>query len=99
MFDFDFAGNGCLLYDLGSFCFYERGREENIAAFLAGYARVMPLSPAELALVPCFTVLMRLFHLGARSQNADGLKNPLWPPGEIAAKIADIEKEARGLTT
>jgi Ser/Thr protein kinase RdoA (MazF antagonist) len=99
MFDFDFSGNGPLLYDLGCFCFYERPRQANIAAFLEGYAGAMPLNGAERELVPCFTVLMRLFHLGARSQNADGLKNPLWPPGEIAAKIADIEKEARGLTT
>jgi Ser/Thr protein kinase RdoA (MazF antagonist) len=95
MFDFDFAGNGYLLYDLGSFCFYARGRKDNIAAFLAGYAQLMPLTPAELALVPCFTVLMRLFHLGARSRNADGLKNPLWFPDDIAAKIGDIESEAR----
>jgi Ser/Thr protein kinase RdoA (MazF antagonist) len=75
MFDFDFSGNGHLLY-----------------------AQAMPLTGAERELVPCFTVLMRLFHLGARSKNADGIKNPLWAPDEIAAKIDDIEKEARGLT-
>jgi Ser/Thr protein kinase RdoA (MazF antagonist) len=97
MFDFDFSGNGSLLYDLGCFCFYERHRQANIEAFLEGYAGAMPLTGTERELVPCFTVLMRLFHLGARSRNADGLKNPLWPPDEIAAKIADIEKEARGL--
>ncbi|MBD0261061.1 MAG: phosphotransferase [Cytophagales bacterium] len=94
MFDFDFSGNGYLLYDLGSFCFYERQRQPNVEAFLDGYARVLPLTPAERQRVPCFTILMRLFHLGARSQNADGIKNPLWPPAEIAAKIDDIEKEA-----
>ena len=98
MFDFDFSGNGHLLYDLGCFCFYERKRQANIDAFLEGYARAMPLTGTERELVPCFTVLMRLFHLGARSKNADGIKNPLWPPDEIAAKIDDIEKEARGLT-
>ena len=98
MFDFDFSGNGHLLYDLGCFCFYERQRQSNIDAFLEGYARAMPLTRTERELVPCFTVLMRLFHLGARSKNADGIKNPLWFPGEIAAKINDIEKAARGLT-
>jgi hypothetical protein len=40
---------------------------------------------------------VRLFHLGARSQHADGIKTPLWPPAEIVAKIDDIEKEARRL--
>jgi Ser/Thr protein kinase RdoA (MazF antagonist) len=98
MFDFDFSGNGHLLYDLGCFCFYERQQQPNIDAFLEGYAQAMPLTRAERELVPCFTVLMRLFHLGARSKNADGIKNPLWAPDEIAAKIDDIEKEARGLT-
>jgi Ser/Thr protein kinase RdoA (MazF antagonist) len=98
MFDFDFSGNGYLLYDLGCFCFYERQRKPNTEAFLDGYSQVMPLTRTERELVPCFTVLMRLFHLGARSRNADGIKNPLWPPDEIAAKIDDIEQEARGLT-
>jgi Ser/Thr protein kinase RdoA (MazF antagonist) len=93
MFDFDFSGNGFLLYDLGCFCFYERQRQPNVEAFLEGYAQAMPLTRTERELVPCFTVLMRLFHLGARSRNADGIKNPLWAPGEIAAKIDDIEKE------
>ncbi len=94
MFDFDFSGNGYLLYDLGCFCFYERQRQPNVQAFLDGYAQAMPLTQTERERVPCFTVLMRLFHMGARSQNADGIKNPLWPPAEIAAKIEDIEKEA-----
>ena len=97
LFDFDFSGNGFLLYDLGCFCFYERQRQTNAEAFLDGYAGVMPLTRTERELVPCFTVLMRLFHLGARSKNADGLRNPRWFPEEIVAKMDDIEKEARHL--
>jgi Ser/Thr protein kinase RdoA (MazF antagonist) len=97
MFDFDFSGNGYLLYDLGCFCYYERQRQPNVAAFLDGYAQAMPLTQTERERVPCFTVLMRLFHLGARSRNADGIKNPRWPPADIAAKIDDIAKEAHQL--
>jgi Ser/Thr protein kinase RdoA (MazF antagonist) len=33
LFDFDFSGNGPLLYDLGCFCFYERQRQANVEAF------------------------------------------------------------------
>ncbi|MDO1451452.1 phosphotransferase [Rhodocytophaga aerolata] len=95
MYDFDFSGYGFLLYDLGSFCFYERANQENISSFLEGYNQLLPISPLELDLVPCFTVLMRLFHLGARCKNADGIKNPLWFPQEIGAKISDIEQEAK----
>lgn len=98
IYDFDFSGNGYLLYDVGSFCFYERNSKENIESFLKGYNQVMPLTKTERALVPYFTILMRLFHVGARSKNADGIKNPLWFPGEIAEKINDIEKEVRRLS-
>jgi Ser/Thr protein kinase RdoA (MazF antagonist) len=94
MYDFDFSGNGYLLYDIGSFCFYERHNEKNIEAFLRGYSQVLPLSQRELALIAHFKILMRLFHLGARSRNADGIKNPLWFPEEIVEKINEIEKEA-----
>jgi Ser/Thr protein kinase RdoA (MazF antagonist) len=97
MYDFDFSGNGFLLYDVGSFCYYERQVQENIASFLIGYTQVLPMSPLELKLVSYFTLLMRLFHLGARSNNADGIKNPLWFPNEIVAKITDIEQEANSL--
>jgi Ser/Thr protein kinase RdoA (MazF antagonist) len=97
MYDFDFSGSGFLLYDIGSFCFYERHRQENIASFLEGYSQVLPMSSLEVELVPFFTLLMRLFHLGARSKNANGIKNPLWFPHEIVAKITDIEHEAKSL--
>ena len=36
MFDFDFCGLGYLLYDLGSFCRYERNSQDNKNAFLKG---------------------------------------------------------------
>jgi len=97
IYDFDFSGNGYLLYDVGSFCFYERNSETNIKSFLEGYTQLMPLTNLELALVPYFKVLMRLFHLGARSKNADGIKSPLWFPNDIIEKINDIEKEVYSL--
>lgn len=94
-FDFDFSGNGFLLYDLGCFSYYERNNQENIKAFLEGYESVVTLNKTERELLPEFRVLMRLFHLGARSRNADGVKNPLWFPEEIAKKIDEIEKDVQ----
>jgi Ser/Thr protein kinase RdoA (MazF antagonist) len=96
-FDFDFSGNGLLLYDLGSFSHYERDHPENIEAFLGGYESILPLNKLERYLLPDFSVLMRLFHLGARSTNADGVKNPIWFPEEITMKIDEIEKEVAGV--
>jgi Putative homoserine kinase type II (protein kinase fold) len=96
-FDFDFAGNGYLLYDVGAFCHYERKREENVNAFLSGYNEVLPLSETEQRLIPFFSILMRLFHLGTRAKNADGSKNPLWPKNEVLVKLQQIENEVAQL--
>jgi Ser/Thr protein kinase RdoA (MazF antagonist) len=96
-FDFDFCGNGFLLYDVGSFCHYERNHEQNVKAFLSGYQEVLPLSPVEHKLIPFFTLLMRIFHLGARAKNEDGNKNPLWPKTEIALGLKEIETEVNAL--
>jgi Ser/Thr protein kinase RdoA (MazF antagonist) len=92
-FDFDFCGNGYLLYDVGSFCHYERNNERNVIAFLKGYNEILPLSKTEQKLIPFFTLLMRVFHLGARARNADGVRNPLWPKAEIIQKLQEIERD------
>lgn len=92
-YDFDFCGNGYLLYDIGSFCHYERNNEANVNAFLTGYDEVITLSATERKLIPFFTTMMRIFHLGARVRNADGRKNPIWPKTEIELKLREIERE------
>jgi Ser/Thr protein kinase RdoA (MazF antagonist) len=96
-YDFDFAGNGYLLYDVGSFCHYEKDQPENIKAFLNAYSEVLPLSPVEMKLIPFFTSMMKVFHLGARAANADGNKNPLWPKNDMLAKLREIEKDVNTL--
>ena len=96
-FDFDFTGNGYLMYDIGSFCHYERANEANINAFLLGYDKVVALSEAERKLIPFFSVLMRIFHLGARVRNADGNKNPLWPKAEVESGLKEIEAAIKAL--
>lgn len=97
IYDFDFSGNGYLLYDIGSFCHYERNNKKVIESFLEGYEQILPLTKTEREVVPYFRVLMRLFHLGARSKNADGIRNPLWFTSEIKDKIDDIGKEVYSL--
>lgn len=89
-FDFDFCGNGYLHYDLGSFFHYERNNPGIQDSFLAGYTRVRPLGDLQLRLIPYFAILMRLYHLGARAKNADGIKNPIWPAESIRSTAQDI---------
>jgi Ser/Thr protein kinase RdoA (MazF antagonist) len=96
-FDFDFCGNGYLLYDVGSFCHYEKDNQENVKAFFKGYNQVLPLNADEQRVIPFFTSLMKIFHLGARVKNADGIKNPLWQKPEVVMKIQEIEKEVNEL--
>ncbi|MEL6971247.1 MAG: phosphotransferase [Bacteroidota bacterium] len=89
-FDFDFCGNGYLHYDLGSFMHYERANPLIQESFLAGYTEKRPLSDLQLSAIPYFTILMRLFHLGARAKNADGTKNPIWPADGIESTAQNI---------
>jgi Ser/Thr protein kinase RdoA (MazF antagonist) len=98
-YDFDFCGNGYLLYDVGSFCHHERSNEQNIMAFLNGYNQVLPLNSTESKMIPFFTALMKIFHLGTRAKNADGNRNPVWPSSEIRSKLAEIEKDVNQLAS
>ncbi len=93
MFDFDFCGHGNFLYDLGSFCRYERNNQDNKDAFFEGYEKVLPLNDQEKKLLPYFEVLMRVFHLGARLKNADGIKNPKWIKDDVVITIGNIDEQ------
>lgn len=91
LFDFDFCGHGYLIYDLGAFCRYERDNQDNKVNFLEGYKQVRPLNQKEKNALPYFEVLMRVFHLGARAINADGIRNPKWSKSDIEKTIFDID--------
>lgn len=91
LFDFDFCGHGFLTYDLGCFCRYERDSQDNKIKFFEGYEKIRPLNQAEKESVPYFEVLMRVFHLGARGMNADGIKNPKWMRRDMENTICDID--------
>lgn len=91
LFDFDFCGNGFLIYDLGCLFRYERNSQDNKVNFLEGYEKIRPLNPTEKNALPYFGVLMRVFHLGARARNADGIKNPKWLERDIEKTICDID--------
>lgn len=96
-FDFDFCGNGYFLYDLGSFFHYEKDNGDNKSSFLEGYKRIRPLSKNEIDIVPYFEILMRLFHLGARVNNANGINNPLWRIVQIEDTIQQIYNQTIAL--
>jgi len=96
-FDFDFCGKGYLLYDLGSFFHYEKDSDLNKKNFLDGYSNVRALKEDEIAIIPYFEILMRLFHLGARAINADGIKNPLWKVFQIEKTIQLIHDQTMAL--
>jgi Ser/Thr protein kinase RdoA (MazF antagonist) len=91
LFDFDFCGHGYLTYDLGCFYRYERDSPVNKANFLNGYERLRPLNHTEKTCLPYFEVLMRVFHVGARGLNADGIKNSKWLRSDMENTICDID--------
>jgi Ser/Thr protein kinase RdoA (MazF antagonist) len=92
--DFDFCGRGSLLYDLGAYTWYDHGgkSKEMLQAFYSGYSSILRLSVEELALIPWFGALRGLFLMGMWNRFNDGVINPAWPPGQISAFVAKLQK-------
>lgn len=83
IFDFDFCGNGMLVYDLAYYILqvYSTEREnlddckEKVAAFLSGYAAVTQLSEEEKALLPALGISMYFFYLGVQCLRFEDYSN------------------------
>lgn len=78
VFDFDFYGNGWLIFDVAYFCkqlFHietDKDRyEEKIKSFLNGYQSITELSNEELQLIPKAAVAIFIFYLGVQCQRLD----------------------------
>lgn len=84
VFDFDFCGNGMLVYDLAYYILQtyntERGENPDVfnekrAAFLEGYEAVTRLSEEEKGLLPALGLSMHFFYLGVQSQRYEDWSN------------------------
>jgi Ser/Thr protein kinase RdoA (MazF antagonist) len=82
LFDFDFCGNGYLLYDIAYFIMqlyytepdkqhYQRKRD----AFFAGYQTVSAITPEEQRWLPLAGLAIWIFYLGVQSQRFDNWSN------------------------
>jgi Ser/Thr protein kinase RdoA (MazF antagonist) len=71
VFDFDLCGPGWRAYDLAPIQRAARGYKSSIIwdAFLKGYTETRPLAAADLAAVPLFHTVNRLWSLGMRAGN------------------------------
>ena len=77
-FDFDFFGDGYLIYDIGVFMWYDHKNKpkEIIDAFMKGYQTQRKLSEKELELLPYFSTLRALFQMTLYCQISDGKQLP-----------------------
>lgn len=93
-FDFDFFGNGYLVYDIGVFVWYDHKNKpkEIVQEFLNGYQTQRKLSKTELELIPYFSTLRALFQMTLFCKISDGKQLPLWPMDQVAAFIEKVEK-------
>ncbi len=91
--DFDFAGYGPFLYDLGAYTWYDhQGKTpEMLAAFYEGYSSVIPLNREEKELIPLFGGLRALFLMGMWNRFNDGETNPEWNAEQIAAFVWKVK--------
>ena len=93
-FDFDFFGEGYLIYDIGVFIWYDHKNKpkEIVDAFLKGYQTQRKLSETEIMLLPYFSTLRALFQMTLYCQISDGKQLPLWPAQQVADFIKKVEK-------
>ncbi len=96
-FDFDFFGEGYLVYDIGVFIWYDHKNKpkEIVNAFLKGYQSQRKLTETELVLRPYFSTLRALFQMTLYCQISDGKQLPLWPAQQVADFIKKVEKWMR----
>lgn len=97
-FDFDFFGDGYLIYDIGVFIWYDHKNKPKdiVDAFLKGYQTQRKLSETELHLLPYFSTLRALFQMTLYCQISDGKQLPLWPAQQVADFVRKVEKWMQG---
>ena len=78
IFDFDFCGNGWLLFDVAYFTNQlfnietdKKEYELKLHHFLEGYQSILKLTKKELELLPSAATAIQLFYLGVQSQRFD----------------------------
>lgn len=78
LFDFDFCGNGLLIFDVAYFCkqlfHIEANKDEyelKVQSFLNGYQSIRKLSTDELQLIPKAGVAIWIYYLGVQSSRFD----------------------------
>ena len=93
-FDFDFFGEGYLIYDIGVFIWYDHKNKpkEIVDSFLKGYQTQRKLSETEIKLLPYFSALRALFQMTLYCQISDGKQLPLWPAQQVADFTKKVEK-------
>ena len=93
-FDFDFFGEGYLIYDIGVFIWYDHKNKpkEIVDAFLKGYQTQRKLTETEIKLLPYFSTLRALFQMTLYCNISDGKQLPLWPAQQVADFIKKVEK-------
>lgn len=94
LFDFDFFGQGYLIYDIGVFMWYDHKNKppEILNAFLKGYESKRQLTETERRFIPWLSTIRALFQMTLYCKISDGKQLPLWPSVEVAAFIEKVEK-------
>ncbi|MBS1565109.1 MAG: phosphotransferase [Bacteroidetes bacterium] len=94
LFDFDFAGEGLLMYDLASFHVYQYMLQFNnrktaaetghdLSVVLSGYRELRALNEEELAIMPWLGFMLMIFYIGFQYENFDDFSNTYFTPGHV----------------
>ncbi len=94
LFDFDFFGNGFLIYDIGVFIWYDHQNKtkEIVDSFLKGYQTQRLLNDTELRLLPYFSTLRALFQMTVYCKLNNGTYLPQWKPEQVAKFVHKMKR-------
>ena len=102
-FDFDFAGKGYIVNDLGSFAahyflqrFYgkidQQEADREFSIFLENYQKVRPLSTAEIEAIPYFGFAWWIFYLRFQYEHFEDWSNFFFGPRFLKERVGWIKK-------
>ncbi|GAB3821826.1 phosphotransferase [Pontibacter rugosus] len=99
LFDFDNAGNGWCVLDIGYFCiqlFYvEQDKavyEQKLENFLQGYQQLASVSEDELKLIPYAGLAIWIYYLGVQAERFDNFSNIFYTENYLKMYLGKVKQ-------
>ncbi len=99
LFDFDNAGNGWFVLDIGYYCmqlFYveqdKTAYEKKRRSFLEGYQSIAPVPDEELKLIPYAGLAIWIYYLGIQAERFDNFSNMFFTENYLKMYLGKVKE-------